>query len=74
MKFKINISPGMVVATLGLFGLTFSLIDTSGEIGSKIPLSLFFMFILVVGLIYEATPKDRLEGAFGEVQPGKGFG
>ena len=70
---KINISPGMIVFILGFSGLVFCLADNSGQIGSKIPLSLFFMFVISVGVIIEMKMKDNSSDTFGEMESG-GFG
>lgn len=70
---KINISPGVIVFILGFSGLVFSLADNSGQIGSKIPLSLFFLFVISVGVIIEIKMKDGSSDTFGEMESG-GFG
>ena len=64
MKFKLN--PALVIYILGLTGLLFTFVDGSGEIGSKIPLSLFFIVVIILGIIIQMTPKDQLEGEYGE--------
>ena len=70
---KFNVRPGVVIFVLGFCGLVFSLIDNSGEIGSKIPLSLFFISIIIVGIVLERAPKDRIDDVFGEVERPRGF-
>lgn len=72
MKFKINISPGMIIFILGFCGLIFSLADPSSGIGGKVPLTLFFLFIIILGIIIESKMKDNID-TFGEMEGG-GFG
>ncbi len=71
MKPKINISPGMIVFILGFCGLVFLLVENTGEIGSKIPLAVFFIFIICLGVIIEMMPQDKLDDMFGEVEGGR---
>lgn len=59
--------PGLVIAMLGFCGLTFSLIDNSGEIGSKIPIVLFFIVVLIFGLIVQMVPQETTDDTYGEV-------
>ena len=73
MKFKINVSPGMIIFILGFVGLIFSLADSSGQIGSKVPLALFFLFIISVGVVIEIKMKDGSSDIFGEMESGNRF-
>ena len=66
MKY-FNFSPGIIIAMLGFCGLVFSLIDDSGEIGSKIPLAVFFLIIISIGIIFEMR-KDTIEQTYGEFE------
>ena len=70
-KFKLK--PGIVIAILGFCGLTFSLIDKSGGIGGKIPATVFFLIVMVIGMGLEMIPKDQKEGFYGEVRGGREF-
>ena len=69
----INISPGIIVSMMGIIGLSFTLIENSGFIGSKIPLTIFFLFIIIIGIAYEAYPKNKLEDIYGEIEGKKEF-
>lgn len=73
MKFKINISPGMVIFILGFSGLVFCLSENSDQVGSKIPLTLFFLVIISIGIMVEIKMKDKNNDTFGEMDSG-GFG
>ena len=63
----LKISPGIVVAMSGLVGLLFVFIENSGLLISKIPLSIFFIFLICLGIVYEIYPKNQLEN-FGEIE------
>ena len=71
---KINISPGVIIFVLGFIGLVFCLVEGKGEIGSKIPLTLFFTFIMGLGIFVEAKLKDGSYDEFGEMESPRGFG
>ena len=71
---KINISPGMIIFILGFSGLVFCLAEGSGQIGSKVPISLFFLFIISVGVVIEIKMKDHANDTFGEMEGTGGFG
>lgn len=71
---KFNFSPGVIIFTLGLFGLVFCLSDNSGEVGSKVPLSLFFLFIISIGIMIEIKMKGGDSDTFGEMEGGGGYG
>ncbi len=71
---KFNIAPGMIIFVLGFCGLTFCLIDNSGEIGGKVPIALFFIVIMIIGILLHLTPKETVDGVFGEVEKPRGFG
>jgi len=58
----------------GVVGLIFSFTDDAGQIGSKIPLTIFFIFIMCVGITLQMLPKEWLEGVVGEVGPPREFG
>lgn len=73
VKFKLNISPGTIVFVLGFGGLVICLADGSEQIGGKVPLSLFFLFIITLGVIIEMKSKDKNSDVFGEMDNG-GFG
>lgn len=68
MKFKTNMSPGMIIFLLGFIALVFLLIEDTNEIGSKIPLAVFFIFIICMGVMIEMLPKDKFDGMFGEME------
>ncbi len=71
---KINISPGMIIFILGFSGLVFCLADSSGQVGNKIPLSLFFLFVITVGVVVEIKMKNNDSDIFGEIDGSRGFG
>lgn len=71
---KINISPGIIIFILGFSGLVFCLADSSGQIGSKVPVSLFFLFIISIGIMVEMKMKDGSSDTFGEMDSPREFG
>lgn len=73
MKFKINISPGMIIFILGFCALVLLLVEGTEEIGSKIPLAVFFIFIICLGVIVEMMPQDKMDELFGETEEGREF-
>jgi hypothetical protein len=70
---KFNITPGMIIFMLGFGGLVLSLAEGPKEIGSKVPLALFFLFIIGFGVVVEIKSKDNLD-EFGEMESRGGFG
>lgn len=71
---KFNISPGILIFILGFTGIVFALVDESGQIGSKIPLAIFFIVLMIIGMAIQMAPKDWVDGIFGEVEGERGFG
>lgn len=71
---KINISPGMIIFILGFSGLVICLAEGNGEIGSKVPLALFFTFILGLGVFVDIKMKENNSDVFGEIESPRGFG
>ena len=69
-----KINPALVIFLFGVGGLLFTFVEGSGQIGSKIPLTIFFMFIMAVGIILQALPKDKLDDTFGEMETRQDFG
>ena len=63
-----HISPGIVISFMGLVGLLLTFVDNTGFIGSKIPLTIFFLLIVVLGILYEAWPKEYLDDSYGQMQ------
>ena len=63
----------MIIFILGFSGLIFVLAESPGQIGGKIPLALFFLFVIIIGVIVESKLKDKDNDTFGEME-GKGFG
>ena len=74
MKLKQLVTPGMVIFMLGFCGLVFLLIDDAGEIGSKIPMAVMFIFIILIGAFVEFYRGDMLDDTFGEKEAPRGFG
>ncbi len=74
MKFKLNVSPGVVIFVLGFIGLVTSLAENSGQIGGKVPLALFFLFIIGMGIAIEIKLKKGDSDTFGEMESNKSFG
>ncbi len=72
MKFEINWA--IVIFIFGLVGLVMSFADQSGQLGSKIPLTVFFMFVMCLGIGLQMLPRDWMETTFGEVGPPREFG
>lgn len=48
--FNIKLNPAIIIVLLGTIGLTAILSESSRQIGGKIPLALFFIFIIIVGI------------------------
>ena len=71
---KFNIRPSFFIFILGFAGLMFTLIDSTGEIGSKIPIAVFCIVIISVGIIVEIKSKDKSDDIFGEVERPQEFG
>ena len=70
VKLKFNVSPGVIVFTLGFMGLVICLVDEAGQIGSKVPLALFFLFVITLGVIIELKQKEKNNDVFGEMETG----
>lgn len=69
----LNISPGVIISMMGVIGMAITFIEGSGFIGSKIPLTVFFLFIIILGILYEAYPKDKLNDVYGEIDGRRDF-
>lgn len=65
--------PGILIAVLGFCGLAFNFIESSGSIGSKIPITLFFLVIMVIGIVIESIPPEKNQEFYGEVRGGREF-
>lgn len=70
---KFNISPGTIIFILGFCGLVFTLVDDAGQIGSKIPIALFFIVIISIGVLVELYSKDKGSETFGEFERAGGI-
>jgi hypothetical protein len=71
MKFNYpKFSKGTTIFILGFCGLIFTLVDSFGEVGSKIPLALFFIFLMGFGILVELAPGEQTDDVFGEREPG----
>ena len=66
----LNIKPGVLISTLGLIGMVITFVENTYTLGSKIPLVVFFLFLVILGIIYETTPKSIFKEEFGEVDGG----
>ena len=66
--------PGILVAVLGFCGLTFNFIESSGGMGSKIPITLFFLVIMIIGIVAEMIPPEKMNEFYGEGRGGREFG
>lgn len=64
MNIKIN--PVIMVTIFGTLGLIFNFIDNTGNIGGKIPLTIFFIILIIVGIILQIYPPEKND-SFGEV-------
>lgn len=71
---KFNIKPSIIIFVLGFGGLVFTLVDDYGEIGSKIPIAIFFIVIMSIGIIVEMKSKDKSNEIFGEIESPRKFG
>lgn len=64
---KVKIGPGAIISTLGFAGLLFTFVDSTGEIGSKIPIVLFFIIIMILGLLIQMAHPEAIDDTYGEV-------
>ncbi len=60
-------TPGLIVAVLGFCGLTWGLVDKAGGVGSQIPITVFFLIIIVVGIIIMMLSPEKMDELYGEV-------
>ncbi len=65
-----NFTAGMVVVLSGLLGLVIILTESPKQIGSKIPLAVFFILIMIIGIFIEIKMKEE-EQTYGEFGEGK---
>ena len=68
-----KLTEGMIIVTIGLIGLVIILAESPKQIGSKIPLALFFVMIMIVGIWIEIKMKEGDE-TFGEVEGRRSYG
>lgn len=54
---------------LGFGGLFFILVDSTSNMGSKLPITMFFLFIMIIGIVFAIYHKRFIEPMFGEVPP-----
>ncbi len=66
-NLKKTFTPGMIVAVLGFCGLTYGLIDKGGGIGGKVPVTVFFLAVIVIGIVIMMLPKEKFDDLYGEV-------
>lgn len=71
---KIHINPSIVLFLIGTTGLLFTFVDNTGGKSSKIPLAIMFIFIMGLGILLQALPKENIDGIFGETDRPRGFG
>ena len=65
---KFNISPGTIIFIFGFGGLIFTLVDDAGQIGSKIPIALFFIVIISIGILIEMFSENKMDEVYGEFE------
>lgn len=62
----------MWITILGFSGMMYAFIDSNGEIGSKIPIVLFFLVITIIGMVLEIYPPD-VNNTYGEFRNPRDF-
>lgn len=67
-KHMVKINPAVFISVGGLLGLTFTLANKTKEIGSKIPIVLFFIVILIIGMLLFMYPLDKIDNTYGEFE------
>lgn len=72
IMMKVNYA--MVVFLLGFVGLVLSFTNAQDEISSKIPLAIFFIVVMCVGIALQVAPKDIFNDKFGEMDGNRDFG
>lgn len=60
-------SPGVIVSLMGMGGLMFTFVEGEEFIGGKLPLVIFFIVVICLGMAYELYPRAQWEDTFGEV-------
>ena len=70
---KINIAPGVIIFIFGFIGLIVCLAEGQGQIGSKVPLALFFLLIMGSGIAIQIKSDSNLD-EFGEMEGNRGYG
>ena len=63
------LNPPMFIFIVGFFGFIFSLSSNQGA--SRLPIALFFLFVMIVGITLIMYPK-KLSEEFGEFSSDKG--
>ena len=71
---KTYISPGIIVSMLGTIGLVLVFATSIGEFGSKIPLTIFCIVLIGIGIAFEMLPREMKDETFGEREMRRGFG
>ena len=74
MKWNFEPNWALVIFVFGFMGLFVSFVDGQSEgIGSKIPLAIFFIFVMSIGIILQMLPKEFFEAVYGESDDPGGF-
>lgn len=68
---KINLPPGIIIVILGMIGLLILFSESTKELGGKIPLAVFFVFIMIIGILVLMYPKEEI---YGEITPKQEIG
>lgn len=68
-----NIPYSVIVILLGVIGLVMTFVEDEGKIASKIPLTIFFLFIIILGILYEMY-KGKDMDVYGEFENNRGVG
>lgn len=64
---------GLIISMIGFFGMFFSFIEKSTSLGGKIPLVLFFLVVMCIGIVILMIPKNQIEDIYGELPSKNNF-
>lgn len=59
---KLNISPGIIIAMLGLGAMTFGLASESISFAEKIPITIIGFAVIILGILIETPVLEHLKG------------
>lgn len=70
----VRINYGLVISVIGIIGLVLVLgFDNLGKTIGKVPGSIFFLFILTIGIILQTIPEEKIDEWLGTNQAEQGY-